>query len=1063
MTEIIPEKATQHGKEGSLVVHDISKESIANLAENDLENNDVDEFSEIDLDSIAEDFDPDPEKLMNLCIPLIIYSIGLYFPVFSTITTASFMQTFYTTDFGVPAYFLTVTNALVYTISFYTSIYFGNQGQTDNKKIESDEDAVDESEHVKMSSEQGFLEIIRSKVTSCWTYTYLDGSIIISAWLSSIGFLFYFNPPHGGNIRSWYLFTSLIYNLPYQFYFIIIQAWLYTFVQKTSHTTLFLTGSTIALLFGFITASLCSPYFSDKSMGAFSTFGSILCIILAGSTFFSIMYLSKASTKRHVQKEEHIQTTILSHSRRGSDLSSHRTGQENDKKKSDTDDIVVDIKKEKQSSHSVTSSSGSLKTLKHRKRGSDKDLHLVDDVTNKEKEMKEIELAMIQTIDVSSGQKKSSVSTEDIEKRLHSGNLEGAPQTGLELANNDVIEFQQELANKLQNVKQESSISTLNRETNKLEIGVISSCRSAFNNFPFVIISAVSVISGCYFGIYTQLLRWFMLCVFDVDVNTGILYFGYNNLSQGIAGAFGVLITTPLVHVLGPKLTAIVATFLCLLGQVLGLLLLLYDRSSNGLFYYVVLSTPPTFFGFGILNIVVKVMVGMCIDFDELKNYRRREGIFSAIFNVLAKVMQTVMSTAALALLEVLEFQAGDVDKGEFPAQKPKVKTYLIGIVQGLPILLYLACIVCIYLFPITRKEHEDILQTISLRGDENGRYSPRASIIINSEKKLGETSPKHSFKKKSSNGFLETLDNEKLPAIVKMIHKIEEAKSPSGNTNTSNNNPPGDYVEKDSNNVKETASVISSQNKERIEDEVNDLTHSKRLSNTSVESGILHLSESKEYFYLTFSPEEMLYLIRGEVNKVVKWFILDTSILVICFIIMVIATFTCLRRQQHGSASLYVVADVIQSLVIAYQLARIVPIRRLMKYSLTGDLTSTAALSCEKRSIDWENQSEARRIIVRGIVFRITAYFYCIVIIFISFYTMLFFMKQELTDESLNNTGNSVLTVHSSFVALPEFGEGKQTSYSMMRTFNSLGYHRSLRDTTTNIVGNAVRFAFGN
>ena len=727
---------------------------------------------------------------------LIVYSVGLSFIFTFTLEMQTFMQYFYTSDFSVSAYTLTVAVAISMSLSFYTSIVLANwanakdSGKPITRNFLKERARTLTQEFSHGNQDEGIFLRMWNWVRKTWlSFSSISMNIIIHSVLVNFFWLLFFNPPPGPNheyqdASIWYLITTIFFNVPYHIYLILIQSWLYSYESRSKRVTYFLTAQNACIVIAYAIGGETASKLKSISNKAFSAVGSLSCFVGVGMTVLSIIWLNRVKVKKDEKEIDYL------------------TGL---------------IQKEQ------SESKGENSIGNH------------NEITTK------------------------------IDRYLES--------------------------------KEKSR--------KRPKIPIVPAIRSSLGNQAFRVILYMMALAGIYFAIFTNMNQWFFLCVYQVDLKTGYDRLADSIITEGVAGVIGILMTSPLVKYLGFIKVVYIGLVLAISGQILGFLSVLIllnspmrddpDANERYLGFYATVATGITFIGFGSLQVVLGSLLGMSIDYDELIYSKRRETVYTATYNVIAKIFQTVFGTLFLALLQFLNFQPGDTSaasaddtddeklKNEYmPAQPSAVIAYLVFVVGIFPIIIYFSCFFIIRYFPFNLKEHEMI-------------------VAENRHRKMGIETPLE-----EQYLHLQELKNgKKHSAIEDVTEKTLGMEMNHRSASPRNSNS------------------LERMRQSRFASRYTYITDAQHVENLIPPEG-LTLTEREMYFFYYFSSEEMKLLQQpGGKFMIRDRYLVDLAFLMLYFIVFLTMTILSAILERHYQVTLFVIITVVESLFASYTFLR--------------------------------------------------------------------------------------------------------------------------------------------
>lgn len=249
----------------------------------------------------------------------------------------------------------------------------------------------------------------------------------------------------------------------------------------------------------------------------------------------------------------------------------------------------------------------------------------------------------------------------------------------------------------------------------KIGEGVWGNLKDFFKSFaetfrckPFVKLCAATflVFNGYQLGIS-----------FSLYVMIYYVFGGSDSLAGKLQGWFGMLTSVVTLVVVIP-LTGWIAekidkrtTFFCTIGLSLVGYALKWVGYNPQHPYWLLYAAPLTAFGTGSLFTLMGSMISDVCDYDELTSYRRREGMFGAIYWWMVKVGMALAGLLSGVLLWASGF---DVTLG--PAQ-PEQTLFLLRVFDvGIPLLTSAAAIVILARYEITEERARQIRMELEAR-----------------------------------------------------------------------------------------------------------------------------------------------------------------------------------------------------------------------------------------------------------------------------------------------------------------------------------------------------------
>ncbi|HOT73840.1 MAG TPA: MFS transporter [Anaerohalosphaeraceae bacterium] len=249
----------------------------------------------------------------------------------------------------------------------------------------------------------------------------------------------------------------------------------------------------------------------------------------------------------------------------------------------------------------------------------------------------------------------------------------------------------------------------------KIGEGVWGNLKDFFKSFaetfrckPFVKLCAATflVFNGYQLGIS-----------FSLYVMIYYVFGGSDSLAGKLQGWFGMLTSAVTLVVVIP-LTGWIAekidkrtTFFCTIGLSLVGYALKWVGYNPAHPYWLLYAAPLTAFGTGSLFTLMGSMISDVCDYDELTSYRRREGMFGAIYWWMVKVGMALAGLLSGVLLWASGF---DVTLG--PAQPEQTLLLLRVFDVGIPLLTSAAAIVILSRYEITEERARQIRMELEAR-----------------------------------------------------------------------------------------------------------------------------------------------------------------------------------------------------------------------------------------------------------------------------------------------------------------------------------------------------------
>ena len=230
--------------------------------------------------------------------------------------------------------------------------------------------------------------------------------------------------------------------------------------------------------------------------------------------------------------------------------------------------------------------------------------------------------------------------------------------------------------------------------------GLIPSFRAALKNRPFV------------FSAVIYLFTWTSMHIIEANL---LYYIKYvvkrENMSEVIMATIFVtaIVSLPLWDWISKKFNKRLAYIYGISFWAVVQILLITVTASSPLFYLLSLCVLAGL-GVGAAHVLPWAMIPDAIEVDELKTGERHEGMFYSLVTLMGKATNSIAVPLALAVLDL---------SGYIPNAVEQPQSTLTGIrlvVGPIPAVLLVGGIIFAILYPLTRKEHHDVVQELESR-----------------------------------------------------------------------------------------------------------------------------------------------------------------------------------------------------------------------------------------------------------------------------------------------------------------------------------------------------------
>jgi len=239
---------------------------------------------------------------------------------------------------------------------------------------------------------------------------------------------------------------------------------------------------------------------------------------------------------------------------------------------------------------------------------------------------------------------------------------------------------------------------------------LFSSLKAAFKNRPFV------------FSTIIYLFTWTGMHIIESNL---LYYIKYvvkrEDISELIMAAIFVtaIISLPVWNWVSKKFNKRKAYIYGIAFWAVVQILLITVSSSSSLAYLLVLCVMAGI-GVGAAHVLPWAMIPDAIEVDELETGQRHEGMFYSLVTLMGKATNSIAVPLALTVLDL---------SGYIPNANQQPMSTITGIrlvVGPIPALFLIGGIIFAILYPLSRKEHRDVVQELQIRrqGDRKAKAS---------------------------------------------------------------------------------------------------------------------------------------------------------------------------------------------------------------------------------------------------------------------------------------------------------------------------------------------------
>jgi len=279
--------------------------------------------------------------------------------------------------------------------------------------------------------------------------------------------------------------------------------------------------------------------------------------------------------------------------------------------------------------------------------------------------------------------------------------------------------------------------------------------------------------------------------VFSGDQSLGAEYAGYAGTAGAVSTFLVIIFITWLATKIGKRKAFYVSTWASILGYALK-----WPCYNPELPWLVIVPAPLLAFGLGGLFTLMPSMVADIVDYDELKTYERREGMFGSIFWWVVKLGMAAALAAGGFLLNATGF-----DVALAGAQTAETLFMMRLFDVGLPIIFSLIAIWAIATFPITEAKAHEVREELEQRRAGAGSSATaqtvqEAVLPISTQEKNNHDKVEALLAKMSLDQKIgQMLQTERLSASPDDVKKYHIGSILSGAGSTPGDNKPADWV----------------------------------------------------------------------------------------------------------------------------------------------------------------------------------------------------------------------------------------------------------------------------
>lgn len=233
---------------------------------------------------------------------------------------------------------------------------------------------------------------------------------------------------------------------------------------------------------------------------------------------------------------------------------------------------------------------------------------------------------------------------------------------------------------------------------------LLASLKSALKNRPFV------------FSAVIYLFTWTSMHIIEANL---LFYIKYvvrrEGLTEIIMGTIFVtaILSLPLWNWISKKYNKRLAYIFGIAFWAVVQILLITVTAASSLIYLLVLCFLAGI-GVGAAHVLPWAMIPDAIEIDELDTGKRHEGMFYSLVTLMGKTTNSIAVPLALAVLDF---------SGYIPNASVQPASTLTGIrlvVGPIPALLLVGGIIFAIFYPLSRKEHQDVVQELEVRRQSN-------------------------------------------------------------------------------------------------------------------------------------------------------------------------------------------------------------------------------------------------------------------------------------------------------------------------------------------------------
>lgn len=243
-------------------------------------------------------------------------------------------------------------------------------------------------------------------------------------------------------------------------------------------------------------------------------------------------------------------------------------------------------------------------------------------------------------------------------------------------------------------------------------VGMAREVAATLNNRSFIVLTVSGIFLYIALGVRGALELYFSL-----------YFWGFNQAQLSllaIAGIVASFIGAPLAPVLGKRfgkknlsLTTFSLAVITGLGPILLRVLGLMPANGTDLLFWIMFFDVIVNGALAIINgIMLTSMIADVVEDSEVKTGRRSEGLLNSADNLFKKIVSGVGVLISGAVLAFIAFPQG-AERTEVPGETLRALGMMYVPIQGA---FYFVAIVCLVLYGIDQKKHEENLRTLAAR-----------------------------------------------------------------------------------------------------------------------------------------------------------------------------------------------------------------------------------------------------------------------------------------------------------------------------------------------------------